>query len=86
MCGSFLCFLFFPFSKAYKLGELLMEEQVYRANRAVAVLGDDKFRYVFIFGFGVIVIFAVQEHYNIRVLLQRAGFAQVRKHRAFNLA
>lgn len=23
-----------------------MEEQVYRANRAVTVLGDDKFRYV----------------------------------------
>lgn len=38
--------LFFPFSKAYKLGELLVEEQVYRANRAVTVLGDDKFRYV----------------------------------------
>ena len=78
--------LFFPFSKAYKLGELLMEEQVYRANRAVTVLGDDKFRYVFIFGFRVIVIFAVQEHYNIGVLLQRARFAQVRKHRAFYLA
>lgn len=45
--------LFFPFSKAYKLGKLLVEEQVYRANRAVTVLGDDKFRYVFIFGFGV---------------------------------
>lgn len=85
MYGSFLMLLFFPFSKAYKLGELLVEEQVYRANRAVTVLGDDKFRYVFIFGFRVIVVFAVQEHYNIGVLFQRARFAQVRKHRAFYL-
>ena len=63
-------FLFIHLCQADKLSELFMEEQVDGAYRAVAVLGDDKLGDVFIFGFRVVVIFAVQEHYNIGVLFE----------------
>ena len=63
-------FLFIHFRQADKFGELFVEEQVDGAYRAVAVLGDDKLGDVFVFSFGVVVIFAVQEHYDIGVLLQ----------------
>ena len=63
-------FLFIHLRQADKFGELFVEEQIDGAYRAVAVLGDDKLGDVFVFSFGVVVIFAVQEHYDIGVLFE----------------
>ena len=63
-------FLFIHFRQTYKLGKLFVEEQVDGAYRTVTVLGDDKLGDVFVFGFGVVVIFAVQEHYDIGILFE----------------
>ena len=63
-------FLFIHLRQADKLGKLFVEEQVDGAYRAVAVLGNDKLGDIFVFGFGVVVIFAVQEHYDIGVLFE----------------
>ena len=53
-----------------------------RAGFAVPVFGNDDFRDVLFFGVGVIIVVAVDEHDRIRVLLDGAGLAEVRKHRA----
>ena len=68
--NAYSVFLFIHLCQADKFGELFVEEQVDSAYRAVAVLGDDKLGDIFVFGFRVVVIFAVQEHYNIGVLFE----------------
>ena len=61
-----------------------MEEQINCINRAVTVLSDNQLG-MLVLCLGIIVILAVQEGYNIRILLQRAGFTQVTQHRALHL-
>ena len=55
-----------------KLGELFVEEELNRVDRAVAVLGDDDIGDVLIFRFSIVVVFAVEEHYDVGILLERA--------------
>ena len=55
--------------------------QLYGSDRAVSLLGDDDFSHVFFLGVVIVVVIAVQEHDDVRVLLDRPGLTQVRKHR-----
>ena len=63
--------LILSFGKAHKLGKLLVEKQINRIHRAIAVLGNNQFSNIFIFRFRIIVIFAIQKSYDISILLQR---------------
>ena len=53
----------------------------YGSDRAVSLLGNDDFSHVFFLGVVIVVVIAVQEHDDVRVLLDRPGLTQVRKHR-----
>lgn len=48
---------------------------------AVPVFADNHFRDIFKLRFFIIVIIPVQEQYDIRILFDCAGFAQVAQHR-----
>ena len=50
------------------------------ADGAVSVLGDNEIGDALAFGFGVVVIFAVDKHDDVGVLLDGAGFAEVGEH------
>ena len=54
-----------------------IEEELNGAGGAATVLGNDEVGDVLAFSIGIIVIFAVEEHYNISILLDRTGFAEV---------
>ena len=56
--------------------------QFYSSNRAVCLFGNDYLRNIFIFAVFVVVVVAVNEHYDICVLLNGAGFTQIGEHRA----
>nr|GEU28419.1 hypothetical protein [Tanacetum cinerariifolium] len=60
-----------------KLGVLADPGQTYRADRAVTLLTDNDFGRSFIRRVGVVHLVAVQEDDDVRILLDRARFAQV---------
>src|SRR4051812_15847382 len=67
------------------IGELrivLEEDEADGAHGAVAVLGEDQLRAALILGLGVVVVVPVEEADHVRVLLDRAGFAEVGEDRA----
>ena len=64
--------------------ELLLEEQINGIYRTVTMLSNNQLG-VLVFRFRIVVILAVQECYDIRILLQRTGFTQVTEHGALNL-
>src|SRR5690606_5014093 len=65
-----------------KARRAIEEAQVDRANGTVPVLGDDELGDALLVGVLIVVLVAVDEHHDVGVLLDRAGFAEVRKHRA----
>src|SRR5262245_4327874 len=70
---------------ARPVGELrvvLEEDQADRADRAVAVLGEDQLGTPRVLGFDVVVVVAVEEADHVGVLLDSARFAQIREDRA----
>ena len=70
--------------EAFKAGEGFDEGEFDGAGGAVALFADDDFGYA---GFGgfflVVVVVAVDEHDDVGVLFDGAGFAQVAHHGAF---
>jgi biotin operon repressor len=65
-----------------ELGERLQEGQLAGARRAVALLADDDLGDAGLLGVLVVVVVAVDEHDDVGVLLDGAGFAQVAHHGA----
>ena len=65
----------------YRLGELFCGPGGIGWGATNADIGNDDFRNVLFFGVGVIIVVAVDEHDRVRVLLDGAGFAEVREHR-----
>src|SRR4029079_11626532 len=55
----------------HEAGELLLDGELDGADPAVAVLGDDQVRDPFALGLVVVVLVAVDEHHEVRVLLDR---------------
>ena len=51
--------------------ELFEKDEFDAADRAVALLADDDLGYVLFFGFGFVDLFAVDEHHDVGVLLNR---------------
>ena len=67
-----------PFIQPNELRAVVFEKQIDLAGGAVAVFCDDQLRQVNGGGARVfVIVFPVQEHDDVRVLLQRAGFPQV---------
>src|SRR3989442_879402 len=54
----------------FKPCKLFQEDQFDAARRAVALFADDDLGDVLLFGFGFVVLFAVDEHYDIGVLFE----------------
>ena len=50
------------------------------SHRAVTLLGNDYVRYVLALGVLIVIILAVDEHYNVGILLDGAGLTKVGKH------
>ena len=71
---------------AVKTGVPAVPSQVDGAGLAVAVLGDDALGNVVLFGILVVIVVAVEKEHDVRVLLDGAGFTQIREHRALILA
>ena len=44
--------------------------------------GDDELGDALLLGILVVLVFAINEHHDVRILLDRSGFAKVREHRA----
>ena len=69
--------------------ELAGEEELHCIDRAVTVLGEDDFRLILlrivILHVTVVVRGTEEEGDHVRILLQRAGFSQVRQERAMVL-
>ena len=65
--------------------EFVLEVELDRPDRAVAVFGQDDFCNVLVLRFLIVVIFAVQEGNDIRILFQGPRFAEVTEHRPFIL-
>lgn len=65
---------------------LLVEVELDTANGTAAMLGKNKVGDVLAVSVFVVIIFAVNEHDDISVLLDRTGFAEVREHRNFVIA
>ena len=63
--------------------ELGLKQQLYGANGPIAVLGHDHFGDASVWGFGVVVLIAVDHQHQVGVLLNRSRFAQVAQHGAF---
>src|ERR1700722_8415022 len=57
-----------------------LERHRHGRGRAVPVLGDDQVRLARPWRLPLVRIFSMQEDDNIRVLLDRTGFTQVREH------
>ena len=55
--------------------------QLHRVGGAVSVFGNNNFRYVLLLRFVIIIIVTINKHDDIRVLLDRTGFAQIGQHR-----
>ena len=55
--------------------ELVLEVQFDRPDRAIAVLGQDDLGDVLVLRFLVVVIFAIQEGNDVRILFQGPRFA-----------
>ena len=55
--------------------------QIHVADRAVSLFGDDDRCDPFLFTVVVVVVVTVNEHNDVRILLDRTGFTQVGKHR-----
>src|SRR6476620_9188021 len=69
--------------QVHELGKLAAEDELDPVDRAVAVLGDDELRDARFLGLlRVVVLVAVDEHDEVRVLLDGAGLAQVGEDRA----
>src|ERR1700741_203467 len=68
----------------FEAGQAAAEDEFDLVGRAVALLGDEDVGHVALFGRGVEIeeIGAVDEHDDVGVLFDRAGFAKVRKLRA----
>ena len=64
-------------------GELGLKQQLHGANGAVAVLGHDYFGDAPIWGFGVVVLIAVDHQYQIGVLFNRVRLERVAEYRSF---
>src|SRR6218665_3189661 len=62
---------------------VLLEEQLDRAGRAIALLADDDFGHVRLLALFFLVVVAVDEHDDVGILLDGAGLAQVGHQRAF---
>ncbi|MNH46660.1 hypothetical protein D3C79_1095380 [compost metagenome] len=56
-----------------------MEVELDATNWTVTVLSDDKVSNIFAFCLGVVVCFAVDEHNDIGILLDRSRFTKVGK-------
>ena len=66
------------FSQVSKLGELVDEGEIYLANRAITLLGNDQFRPPLkVFSIRLVHFFPKQKAHHIGVLLDRTRFAQV---------
>ena len=65
--------------------ELVLEVQFDRPDRAIAVLGQDDLGDVLVLRFLVVVIFAIQEGNDVRILFQGPRFAEVTEHGSFIL-
>src|SRR4051794_791149 len=64
----------------FELGELSEERETHAADRAVAVFADDDFRSPGLLGLRLLLVVdlgAIDEHDEIRVLLERARFTEV---------
>lgn len=57
-------------SQIRKTRKLLVEEELYAVHRTVTVLSDNDLSNIFIFRIRIIIVFAIEERYNIRILLQ----------------
>src|SRR3954454_10589881 len=69
--------------QVHELGELAAEDELDAVDRAVAVLGDDELGDARLLGLlRFVVLVAVDEHDQVRVLLDGAGLAQVGEDRA----
>ena len=61
---------------------IFLKVQLDGASRAIALFADDDFGHVGLFAIFIVVIIAVNEHDDVRILLDGAGFTQVAHHRA----
>ena len=69
--------------QAFKLGDRFQEGQFDHARWAVTLLGDDDLGHAgFLAGVLGVVLVAVDEHDDVGILLDSAGFTQVTHHRA----
>ena len=62
---------------------LLLKIHFYRIGCAVAVLCDAELGDIGVLCVLVVVVLTIEEHVDIRILLDGAGFAQVREHGTF---
>ena len=61
----------------HKADMLLIKEEVDFAGSATTMLSNDEVGNILAFGVGVVVIFAIEEGYDIGVLLDGARFAKI---------
>ena len=65
---------------------IFLKVQLDGASWAIALFADDDFGHVGLFAIFIVVIIAVNEHDDVRILLDGAGFAEIGQHGALVLA
>ena len=78
LCASKLLMLII---ERHKADAGFIEEELDGSGSATAVLGDNKVGDILAVGIWIIVIFAVEEHYDIGILLDGARFTEIGEHR-----
>ena len=67
--------------EVFEAGEFADEGRAAGADFAVSLFADDQFGNAFIRAFFVVILIPVDKQNHIRILLDGAGFSQVRVHR-----